>query len=291
MTMPAIPNLPINPELTGLAGYRPNITYAVRDGRDYTLDLFIPWQPEGAEPKAYPTIVFIQGSAWTTPDRLFEVPQLGQLAQKGFVVASVGHRSCLDGYMAPAFLQDVKTAIRFLRAHAAEYAIDPQRIGAWGTSSGGNTALLLGVTGGMACFETDEYADQSSEVQLVVDCFGPADLQAMVDENYTSMVNDPETIFAKLCGFPLSDEVRQRLALISPYQYVEPGKNYPPFLLLHGSGDPVVDYTQSTRMYEKLLNCGYEAEMYCVPGAPHEGSFWSQELIAAAHEFIIRHLA
>jgi len=80
------------------------------------------------------------------------------------------------------------------------------------------------------------------------------------------------------------------MALISPVNYVAPDKGFPPFLLLHGDGDPVVDYTQSTRMYEKLLDAGYEAEMYCIPGAPHEGSFWSQELIAVAHDFIIKHL-
>ena len=206
------------------------------------------------------------------------------------MVATVGHRSCIDGYKAPAFLQDVKTAIRFLRANAEQYCVDPERVGIWGTSSGGNTALLVGTTAGDPRFLTEEYADQSDAVQLVVECFGPTDLNAMVVENYQAMADDPTTIFAMLCGFPYNDEVLKVMAMISPLNYVEPGKDFPPFLLLHGTGDPVVDYTQSTRMYEKLLDCGYKAVMYQVPGAPHEGSFWSRELVDTVHRFIRENL-
>ena len=283
---PEIPVLPINPELKGFAGFEPQIVYAVRDGKDYTLDLMRPWQPEGAMPQKYPLIVFVQGSAWTTPDRNWEIPQLGKLAADGYVVATVGHRSCVDGYKAPAFLQDVKTAIRFLRAHAEEYSIDPDRVCIWGTSSGGNTALLVGTTAGDPRFLTEEYPEYSDAVQLVVECFGPTDLNAMVVENYAAMADDPTTIFAMLCGFPYNEESKAVMAMISPLNYVEAGKDFPPFLILHGTGDPVVDYTQSTRMYEKLLDNGYDATMYQVPGAPHEGSFWSRDLLQVIFDYI-----
>ena len=120
-------------------------------------------------------------------------------------MATVGHRSCLDGYQAPAFLVDVKTAIRFLRVHAKDYSIDPECVAIRGTSSGGNTALLVGLTAGDKRFFTDEYACESDAVQCVVDCFGHTDLEAMADEDYIEFHDDPTTIFAKMCGFALNE--------------------------------------------------------------------------------------
>ena len=286
MNYPEIPILPINPSLEGFASLQRDVVYTNCDGRDYTMDLLLPWQVDNAKPVKHPLVVFVQGSGWTTPGRNYELPQLGKLAADGFVVATVGHRSCVDGYKAPAFLQDVKTAIRFLRANADKYGIDSERVCIWGTSSGGNTALLVGTTAGDPRFLTEEYKEFSDKVQLVVECFGPTDLNAMVTENYSFLKDDPSTTFAMLCGFPYNDEVKSVMAMISPLNYVEEGRDFPPFLLLHGTGDPVVDYTQSTRMYRKLLDCGYDATMYQVPGAPHEGSFWSRELLNVIFDFI-----
>src|SRR5690606_6431839 len=94
-----------------------------------------------------PLIVFLQGSGWTFPDVNYEIPQLAEYARNGYVVATITHRSYKDGYPAPAFLQDAKTAIRFLRKNANVYGIDPNRVCFWGTSSGGNTAMLVAMTG------------------------------------------------------------------------------------------------------------------------------------------------
>ena len=286
MDYPEIRTLPKNPELEGFAALQTNIPYCERDGREYTLDLIRPWAADQKKEVRYPLVVFVQGSGWTTPGRGFEIPQLSELARKGYVVATVGHRSYLDGYKAPAFLKDVKTAIRFLRANAEKYNIDPERVGIWGTSSGGNTALLVGTTAGDPRFLTEEYADQPDDVKLVVDCFGPTDLIAMTEENYPTMITNPTSTFALLCGFPYNAETKASMAMISPLNYVTPGKDFPAFLLLHGTSDPVVAYSQSTRMFEKLIDCGYEAEMAKIPGAPHEGSFWSRELLAYVFEWI-----
>ena len=289
MRYPEIKSLPLNPGLEGFSRLDVNIPYSDRAG--CTLDLLLPWANQHQDilgEVKYPLVVFIQGSSWTTADRLAEIPQLSALSLKGFVVATVGHRSCLDGYPAPAFLVDVKTAIRFLRAHARQYSIDPDRVAVWGTSSGGNAALLVGLTAGDERFMTGEYAGESDRVKCVVDCFGPTDLEAMMDEDYAGLKNDPETIFARLCGFPVSAETRERMRLISPMRYVEAGRDLPPFLILHGTGDPVVNYSQSERLFRKLIDCGYDATMYNVPDAPHEGSFWSAALVDVVHEYLMR---
>lgn len=288
MSDPEIKSLPLNPSLKGFSRLDGNIPYSDRPG--CTLDILLPWANQHRDALGevrYPLVVFVQGSSWTTPNRGSEIPQLSELSRKGFVVATVGHRSCLDGYRSPAFLIDVKTAIRFLRAHAREYSIDPERVAIWGTSSGGNTALLVGLTAGDERFRTDEYPDEPDAVKCVVDCFGPTDLEAMTDEDYVDLHEDPDTIFAKLCGFPLNEAMREQMRLISPMRYVEAGKRLPPFLILHGTGDPVVNYNQSERFYRKLIDCGYEATMFQVPGAPHEGSFWSVELVEAVHAYLM----
>ena len=286
-----IASLPLNPSLRGYARLDTGIAYSDRPG--CTLDLFLPWahqhQDELGEVR-YPLVVFIQGSAWTTPDRGTQIPQLAGLARRGYVVATVGHRSCLEGHKAPAFLVDVKTAIRYLRANAKTYSIDPGRIAVWGTSSGGNAALLVGLTAGDERFLSDEYADESDAVCCVVDCFGPADLEAMADEDYVALNDDPNTIFALLCGFPLNEATREQMRLISPMRYVTPGKPLPPFLIFHGTADTVVNYCQSERLYRRLLDCGYDATMYRVPDAPHEGSFWSEEVLEVVLDYLEKRL-
>ena len=139
---------PCSQHLDGMAELFRNVVFACPDGKELKMQILCPWRKD----KRYPLVVFVQGSAWTTPNPDYELPQLGALARQGFVVASVSHRDCRDGYAFPAFLQDVKTAIRFLRAHAAEYCIEKERVGIWGTSSGGNAALLVGMTGDWDCY-------------------------------------------------------------------------------------------------------------------------------------------
>ena len=287
MAFSEIKSFPLNPSLRGFSRLDANIPYADRPG--CTLDLLLPWANQHQDELGTvrcPLVVFVQGSAWTTPDRGTEIPQLAGLSRKGYVVATVGHRSCVDGHRAPAFLADVKAAIRFLRAHAAEYSIDPQRVGIWGTSSGGNTALLVGLTAGDGRFMTDDYPDQSDGVNCVVDCFGPTDLEAMMDEDYAQLRDDPNTILAMLCGFPADEATRERMRLISPMRHVQAGRRLPPFMILHGTGDPVVNYSQSERLYRRLTDLGYDAVMYNVPEAPHEGGFWSEGLVEAIYDYL-----
>lgn len=279
----AIQTIRNNPAMNGLVDLKTDIVFSAPGGEQLALQLLKPmWQSEGGS--GFPLIVFIQGSAWTKPNQFWELPQLSLLARRGYVIASVTHRSCFTA-PAPAFLQDVKTAVRFLRAHAQEYDIDPARVCAWGTSSGGNTALLLGLTGGDPAFETDEYAGFSSAVCAVVDCFGPTDLVKMIDDQYSTQPRTDENLLWALAGRSEAT-YRETLTQISPKAYVQPGKALPPFLILHGDADDVVLYEDSEAFYDKLIQHGYQADLVCVSGAPHEGNFWSLELLQIIFAFI-----
>lgn len=283
MTQERIIVLDHNPTLQGLVDLKTHIVYDAPDGKELALQLLKPqWKSDG---RGFPLVVFIQGSGWTKPDQFWELPQLSLLARRGFVVASVTHRSCYEA-PAPAFLQDVKTALRFLRAHAAQYDIDPARVCAWGTSSGGNTALLLGLTGDDPAFETEVWAGQSTRVQAVVDCFGPADLERMVRERLSQASASDHALFHALGGSDVAETCIERLRTVSPAAYVRPGLELPPFLLLHGDADPIVYYSDSEAMYERLRTCGYDAQLVRVTNAPHEGTFWSLPLLEHIFAFI-----
>jgi len=272
-----------NPAMHGLVDLQANIVFAAPGGEELALQLLKPmWKSENNE--GFPLVVFIQGSAWTKPNQFWEIPQLSRLALDGYVIASVTHRSCWTD-PAPAFLQDVKSAIRFLRANAAQYDIDPKRVCAWGTSSGGNTALLLGLTGGDPGFEEGENLDQSSSVKAVVDCFGPTDLVKMIDEQYAANPRDEKNLLWALAGRN-EETFKDTLTRISPVSYVSPGRSLPPFLILHGDADDVVLFEDSEAFYNKLLENGYKADFVHVTNAPHEGDFWSMKLLDIVFDFI-----
>jgi acetyl esterase/lipase len=277
-----------NPSLKGMAVMVPDVIYSTAQGIDLKLQLFQPWTAEGSESVRYPLIVFVQGSGWTFPDVNYEIPQIAQFAREGYVVATLTHRNSLEGHPFPAFLEDVKTGIRFLRKNAKEYQIDPDRIGIWGTSSGGNTALLVGLTGEQPEYRTDEYKEFRDSVKAVVDCFGPTDLAYFIND-ISSIPDEMRQIFESLRGEDTDENVR-RLQSINPVNHIEQGKKYPPFLILHGNQDELVPYSQSELMYQKLLEAGADASLVCVEGAPHEGSFWSNEVLEEIRAFFDQNL-
>jgi acetyl esterase/lipase len=281
MELPKIRHIPSNPSLEGMAEHLQNIVYSTETGADITLSLMIPW---GARERKdhLPLIVFVQGSAWTFPDLGYETPQMADYARNGYVVAMATHRNCLNGHPFPAYLEDVKAAIRFLKRHAEEYAIDKNRVCVWGTSSGGNTALLVGLTADDPAYKTAECAEVSDKVNLVVECFGPTDLPRMLGGR---MSEEPEIadIFKSLIG---GRDARAVLSEMSPVSHVKPDVKYPPFLLIHGDADELVPYDQMTVMLSALSGQGADVQAVCVDGAPHEGSFWSRELHGLIQDYI-----
>ena len=278
-----------NPALKGMARMIPDVVFSTAQGVELKMQIFKPWESQENEQIRYPLIVFVQGSAWTFPDVYYEIPQLAQFAREGYVVATLTHRNSLEGHPFPAFLEDVKTGIRFLRKHAEQYQIDPDKVGIWGTSSGGNTALLVGLTGDAIRYKTEEYNEYSDAVKMVVDCFGPTDLTEAID-NIALIPENMRPIFEGLRGEDTEENV-EKLRDINPINHIQNGKGYPPFLILQGNRDDMVDYSQSELIYHRLLDAGADASMICVDGAPHEGSFWSNELLGLIKEFIDRNLS
>ena len=234
-----------------------------------------------------PLLVFVQGSSWTTPTLGEKIPQLVQFVHAGYIVATVQHRSALDGHAFPAFLQDVKTAIRYLRAHAAEYQIDPDRVGIWGTSSGANAALLTALTPNDPRYETADYADQSDAVDAVISCFAPTD----VADTFAFSKNVPGSDAMQLCLFgndPTKWPAIKRE--MSPLYQVKDNQQYPPFLLMHGDADKTVPYHEMEDMYHELEKHHVAVEAYRVRGAVHERDFWSQQIYDIAREFLDRNV-
>ncbi len=259
-----------NKSLRGLSSFCPHVVYSEVTG--LWMDMLIPQTP--VEEERFPLVVFIQGSGWHFPDTNYEIPQLATLSQAGYVVASVTHRNIDDGHPAPAYLQDVKTAIRFLRTNARQYHIDPERVFAFGTSSGGNTALLLGLTGDMEEFRTEEYPEASDHVDAVIDCFGPADFDLFRTPD-GQMPEGRTELMERFCGGPVDWELIKRM---SPINYVQPGREYVPFLLAHGDADQLVPFVHSRQMAQRLEQCGADVSLICVEGADHEGDFWSAHI-------------
>ena len=277
-----------NPTFKGLASVIPDVVYSHAGGKEIKLTLIVPQTPQNPEiPARFPCIVFVQGSGWTFPDITYELPQMSEFARNGFVVAMVTHRSALDGFQAPAFLKDVKTAIRFLRENAETYKIDPDRIGIWGTSSGGNTALLVGLTGDDPIYRTDEHTGFSDKVKTVIDCFGPADIPSLFEGlKYRAEQNPSDRALLHGLLGPDPVEQRARMRMINPMEMVEKGKEYPPFLLIHGDKDPLVPYSQSEAMAAKLVEADVPTQLSRVGGAVHEGTFWSRELLGMIAEYL-----
>lgn len=277
-----------NPLLKGQANLIPDVVYSTLQGTELKMQILQPWTPDELKEKTkYPLIVFVQGSAWTFPDVNYQLPQLSTLAKEGYVVASLTHRNCLNGHPFPGFLEDVKTAIRFLRKHSKEYLIDSDRIGIFGTSSGGNTALLVGLTPEDTRYKTKEYEEYSDAVKIVIDCFGPTDLTYVIHniETLEEMDEGMRNIFCGLRGENTKENI-DKLQEINPVNHIIKGKDYPPFLILHGDQDTLVAYEQSEIMYQKLTDAKADATLIKVEGAPHEGSFWSNELWSVIKDFI-----
>jgi acetyl esterase/lipase len=255
---PARPNR--RAELAGLAvdarKIDRDVTYGKAEGVELKLDLYFPKKAEGK----LPVTVYVHGGGWQGGDKAAGAGAMaiGELVKRGYLVVSVNYRLA-PAHKFPAQIEDVKCAIRFLRAHATEYNLDPKRIGVWGGSAGGHLVALLGTSDDKSGFEgKGGWADQTSRVQAVVDMFGPADFSMEFPGA------KPETALNVFGATSRKDEVMKRA---SPVTYIT--KDDPPFLILHGESDLLVPLNQSEKLHERLKTTGVSSKLVVVKNAGH----------------------
>jgi acetyl esterase/lipase len=258
-----------------------DIPYAGTKDPRQTLDLYLPKAPKGDRP--LPVIVNIHGGAWKGGDKSMGVREIADLVAGGeYAGASIHYR--LSGQAKwPAQIHDCKAAIRWVRANAKKYHLDPDRIGLIGASAGGHLVAMLGLTDSNADLEGDlgPYPGISSRVACVVDEFGPAEFLTMGGSHDAE--SSPES---ELIGGALPEHQEQARAA-SPMTYVSKGA--PPFLILHGTKDPLVPFNQSERLAAALTKAGVECHFIPVDGAGH-GGFRSPEVPRRIRQFFDKHL-
>lgn len=230
-----------------------------------------------------PAILCFPGGGFTSADYEKFIEMRMALAEAGFVVAATEYRVVPNTFPAP--LQDGKAAVRYLRAHAAEYGINPERIGVLGDSAGGWMAQMMGVTNQQPQFDQGDFLEQPSHVQAVVSIYGISNLLNIgegFDENAQAVHQSPAVTEALLvhgvafhdfAGATIGSNPEKALAA-SPMGYLSGDK--PPFLLMHGDRDTLVSPQQSIQMYEALQQNHADAELVILEGAGHGGLHWFQ---------------
>jgi acetyl esterase/lipase len=240
-----------------------SVPYATVLGyRPLLLDLHVP-----AGPGPWPLAVWVHGGAWLSGDRRTLPPTVApvgfhdRLLRRGYAVAGIDYRLSGEALF-PAQLHDVKAAIRWLRAYAADLDLEPGRFAVWGESAGGHLVALAALTADAAGAELEGevgLTGVSSRVQAVVDWYGVSDIVGLGREH-------PDSPEAQLLGGRPTD-LRELAALASPTEHAHAGA--PPFLCMHGTDDQIVPYSQSEHLAAVLHAYGVRCDMYPVPGADH----------------------
>lgn len=263
-----------------------DVPYAGTDNPRQTLDLILPKAPKGEKP--LPVVVNIHGGAWMQGDKTNGLREVADLVASGdYAGATIGYRLSSEATW-PAQAHDCKAAIRWLRANAEKYGIDPDRIGVMGSSAGGHLVAMLGTSGGVGSLEGDlgPHKGVSSRVRCVVDKYGPSDLLAMGDYPSRQDHNSPKSPESRLVGGAVQER-REEARSASPVSYVS--KDDPPFLIFHGDKDPLVPYNQSERLHEALGKAGVPSLFVKVEGGGH-GGFRGPEVPRRVRQFFDKHL-
>ncbi len=235
--------------------------------RDLKLDIIYPVEVD----YKLPCIVWVCGGAWLNMDKSLHLAYLTGLARKGFIIASVEYRTSNEATY-PAPLQDVKAAIRYLRAHAGFYNILASRIGIMGDSAGGYLAA-------MAALHTDRMLDVggylycSSEVQAACPWYPPTDVTCFHYPTSEAAAASPESL---LFGKNVAANIEEAKA-ICPVSYVTP--KAPPFLIIHGTDDKTVPFSQGESLYNRLEEAGCDATLLAVNSADHADIHFFQKAV------------
>jgi acetyl esterase/lipase len=278
LTTLALTTTPLSPHAQEAPVTAYDLTYLDREGTALKLDLVRPATGEGP----FPAVLVIHGGAWRAGDKASNRPLLAELARRGYVAVSPQYRFC-PAHPFPAQVHDVKAAVRWLRNHAAEYHIDPERFGAMGFSAGGHLALMLGVTDPADGLEGDAPPDgPSSRVQAVVNFFGPTDLAAAdIPDVSRPLVKD------FLGATPA--EAPEAAAQASPLTHLSKGDA--PVLTYQGTRDPLVPHTQATALADAQTAKGVAGRVELLLGAGHGwGGAEMQRTLDGSFAFLDQHL-
>jgi acetyl esterase/lipase len=232
----------------------PDVVFTKVGDTELKMDLYYPSE---SAPKTNAAVVVIHGGAWISGDRKQMAPLAQHFASKGLFAASVQYRLA-PKHKWPAMLDDVQSAVRYLRANAAKYGFDPNRIGAAGASAGGHLSLFLGAR------DTRDAAgflpEHSSRVTAVFDIFGPTDMTrdfpASTDMLYQMVLGKPR------------QEAEQEIRNASPLLFID--KNSAPVFIFQGLADPLVNPNQSRYLEAKYKEVGVPVQAVYVEGVGHE---------------------
>jgi acetyl esterase/lipase len=258
----------------GKLRFQRNITYITRtnpNGKPFSLKLDV---QSPLEPGRYPLVVYLTGGGFMISPRQSALQQRTYVANQGFVVASVQYSTIKDGATFIQSVADVKAAIRYLRARADEFQIDPTKVGVWGESAGGYLSLMTGATNGEPEFETDGDTGASSEIAAVVDKFGGSDLSQLAtgfDSETVAANTAPGNSMAKyVLGGTTSQSVLDDAAAVeraNPISYLR--ASAPAFLFFHGIEDRIISPVQTQLPHKAILAKKVTSTRYLLEGAGH----------------------
>ena len=257
-----------------------NVEYVPNGHERQKLDIYLP--EEGTYTEPLPVVVWIHGGAWRAGSK--ENCRSRVFLKDGYAAASINYR-LIQHAIYPAQVEDCKAAIRYLRANAKKYNIDPDRIGVWGSSAGGHLVALLGTTGDVKDFDKGPNPHLSSKVQAVCDFFGPTDFTRMSDFESRmdhDAADSPESL---LVGGPVQEN-KEACKRANPITYVS--RNDPPTLIVHGDKDPLVPHNQSELLYEALKKADVDVTFHTVKGGGH--GFRDAKVDRMVKDFFNRHL-
>lgn len=250
----------------------PDLTYAGNNNPRQMLDLYL---PKKRRTELLPVAIYIHGGGWRGGSRDRGVQRLAPFVSTGnYAGVSVGYRLS-DEAQWPSQIHDCKAAIRWIRAHAEEYGLDPDRIGVFGTSAGAHLVSVLGTTGDVLAMEgkLGPHADQSSRVTCVADLYGPTNFLTM---NRTAAPgakldhDSPKSPESLLIGGPIQEHPA-KVATANPITYISPDD--PPFLIIHGTLDPLVAFNQSELLHQAMQLSDLDSTLVTVTGGGHGKGF------------------
>jgi len=257
---------------TTAASTQKDVTYASVSSAP-KMDIYM---PEGQGP--FPAVILIHGGAFLGGSKSDEASNAAVLNANGYVAVSIDYRLSGEAKF-PAQIEDCKASVRFLRANAAKYKINAEKIGSWGASAGGNLSALLGTTGNVAELEGATLGNEaySSAILASVDWFGPINFLTMDAEatalGFTINTNSSTSPESKLMGAAVQT-IPAAVAKANPAIYISPDDAA--FFIQAGSVDRNIPYTQSRNFYQALLPVkGSDASFELLEGAGHGGSQFS----------------